>query len=159
MFSRFVFTVFAIAFAFCALPASAFLYAKDTGNSNKSAGQVILETVFDEAEKAIIEEYFGKDQKSDKHKGNKKDKKHKDKGLPPGLQKNLEKRGSLPPGLQKQLDENGRLPPGLEKKLPDDLLSRLPVRKGTKRVIVDNDVLLIEEGTRLVLDIIKDVIN
>ena len=39
------------------------------------------------------------------------------KGLPPGLERQREKRGGkLPPGLQKQLDEKGRLPPGLEKR-------------------------------------------
>ena len=75
---------------------------------------------------------------------------------PPGLAK----RDKLPPGLAKQLTENGALPPGLEKRsLPEDLLHRLPARKGTKRVIVDDDILLVEEGTEIVLDIIEDIVR
>lgn len=78
------------------------------------------------------------------------------KDMPPGLAK----RDSLPPGLARQLERNGRLPPGLEKRrLPDDLQSRLgPAAAGTERVIVDNDVLLIETGTQIILDILQDVI-
>jgi hypothetical protein len=77
-------------------------------------------------------------------------------GLPPGLAK----RDSLPPGLQKQLDRNGRLPPGLDRRaLPEDLEKRLPARTDTERVIVDNDVVLIEKGTDLVLDVIRDVVR
>lgn len=78
-------------------------------------------------------------------------------GLPPGLAK----RKSLPPGLQKQLREKGRLPPGLQKRLlPGELerrLSALPA--GYERVIVGNDVLLIETATRIVLDILRDVLR
>ena len=77
-------------------------------------------------------------------------------GLPPGLAK----RDSLPPGLQKLLDRNGRLPPGLDRRaLPEDLEKRLPARTDTERVIVDNDVVLIEKGTDLVLDVIRDVVR
>ena len=119
---------------------------------------VITETIFDEVEKAIIEDYFGIEREEDKDRNH--DKKHKkdkgNKGLPPGLAT----RESLPPGLQKQLDENGALPPGLATRdLPDDLLGKLPDRKGTKRIIFDNDIVLIEEGTRKVLDILKDVVK
>lgn len=74
------------------------------------------------------------------------------KGMPPGLAK---KRG-LPPGLAKR----DRLPPGLEKRaLPHDLETRLPRRTTTERIIVDDDVILIEKGTEIVLDILRDVIR
>ena len=74
------------------------------------------------------------------------------KGMPPGLAK---KRG-LPPGLAKR----DRLPPGLEKRaLPNDLESRLPRRTTTERIIVDDDVILIEKGTEIVLDILRDVVH
>jgi len=73
-----------------------------------------------------------------------------------------------PPGLAKK--NNGCMPPGLVKKytvgkqLPEDVAASaltdvlrdvlgVPPR-GRKYVQVDNDVLLIEEGTRLVLDAI-----
>lgn len=81
--------------------------------------------------------------------------KNKSKGLPPGLAK----KDRLPPGLEKQLERNGTLPPGLAKRdLPDDLESRLPRRDDRyERVIVDNDVVLLERTTRRILDIIRDV--
>lgn len=73
-------------------------------------------------------------------------------GLPPGLAK----KDSLPPGLAKR----AALPPGLAKRdLPSDLESRLPRRTTTERVIVDDDVILIERGTEIVLDIIRDVVK
>ncbi len=85
-------------------------------------------------------------------------KKHKDKGkkkhkgLPPGLAKKKQ----LPPGLAKRQS----LPPGLQKQaLPEEVTRHLPPPpKGTERVIVDNDVVLVEKGTQIVLDIIRDVI-
>ena len=87
----------------------------------------------------------GSETKSRKGKGAK-GKKGKSKGLPPGLAK----KNTLPPGLQKQLAKGGSLPPGLAKRsLPDDLDTRLgDPSPGTERVIVDNDVALIEKGHR-----------
>jgi hypothetical protein len=99
-------------------------------------------------ERRIIEEYY--------HKG----KKLKQKGLPPGLAK---RGGSLPPGLQKQLDKNGRLPPGLQKRLeplPVDLDRRLPrLPEHWERVILERDVVLIDQRTQRILDIIENVIG
>jgi hypothetical protein len=43
--------------------------------------------------------------------------------------------------------------------LPDDLESRLPRRTSTERVIIDDDVILIEKGTEIVLGIIRDVVK
>jgi Ni/Co efflux regulator RcnB len=117
----------------------------------------IVDKLFTELEKQTIERYyrdrFGKETD---HKQKKKSKGNKEqKGLPPGLAK----RETLPPGLAQQLQRNGQLPPGLEKRdLPDDLRSMLPKRlPGHRRVIVDNDVLLIEEATGLILDILEDI--
>lgn len=67
--------------------------------------------------------------------------------LPPGIQKRLARGGSLPPGLARD-----RLPPGLEAQLGRPAV-------GTERVIVDNDVVLIEKGTEIILDIVKDVLT
>lgn len=75
--------------------------------------------------------------------------------LPPGLAK----RDQLPPGLRKQLVRRGTLPPGLQSQsLPYDLdrhLSRLP--EGYARIRVASDVLLIDERTRVIFDVITDV--
>ena len=78
-------------------------------------------------------------------------------GLPPGLAK----RDELPPGLAKHLEKYGTLPPGLEVRgLPDALNKQLPnPGAGRKRVVVDDDILLIETQTGRVLDILKDVIG
>ena len=132
----------------------------------------LAEIVFSEVEKRIIRDYFGRDRQSeatnDRGKGRRKGKGGKEKvgkkakdgkggGLPPGLAK----RESLPPGLQKQLERNGTLPPGLAKRdLPADLASRLPKRdSGYERVIVDDDVVLIEKATNKLLDILVEIIR
>ncbi|MFQ5664345.1 MAG: hypothetical protein ACE5HL_10985 [Terriglobia bacterium] len=79
-------------------------------------------------------------------------------GLPPGLAK----REQLPPGLQRHLEKNGTLPPGLQKRLqplPQELESRLPqTGKGVRRVVVAGNVILLEERTGKILDIIQDVV-
>lgn len=81
------------------------------------------------------------------------------KGLPPGLAK----REELPPGLQRQLERNGRLPYGLQKRLeplPPALEARLPkVPDGVKRGVFNGNVIIVEERTSRILDIIKDVIG
>ena len=99
----------------------------------------------------------------EKEKHGKKDKKGKGrgkgrgKGLPPGLAK----RDSLPPGLQRQLERNGRLPPGLETRdLPDDLEKALPPPpKGTERVVAGEDVVLVDTGTKIILDVLEGVLS
>ena len=127
--------------------------------------------IFSDLEKRIIREVLegtgavdadkevDKDSDDDKGKGNKAAKgpgKGQKSGLPPGLAK----RDRLPPGLQKQLERNGSLPPGLDRRaLPADLEDRLPDRTDTERVIVGSDVVQIEKGTDLVLDVIRDVIR
>lgn len=64
----------------------------------------------------------------------------------------------LPPGLARK---GGALPPGIAKKqLPGSLVSRLPAPpQGYERVIVDNDVLLVEIATQIVHDVLTDVVR
>lgn len=73
------------------------------------------------------------------------------KGLPPGLAK----RDHLPPGLAKR----DRLPPGLRtQRLPRDLERRLsPLPSGVIRVRIGTELVLMNERTRVVLDVIKDI--
>lgn len=75
--------------------------------------------------------------------------------LPPGLAK----RDTLPPGLRKQLARNGTLPPGLEgQRLHRDLEMHLsPLPRGYIRLRVGTDVLLLDERTRVILDIVSDI--
>ena len=86
---------------------------------------------------------------------------HSRKKLPPGLAKReklppgLDKREQLPPGLAKR----EHLPPGVHGiPLPPDLerhLSTLP--DGVSRVRIGAEIVLIDDHTRLVLDVIKDI--
>ncbi len=78
--------------------------------------------------------------------------------LPPGLAK----RDRLPPGLEKHLRERGTLPPGLQKRvqpLPFELerqLHHLP--RGYRRVVIGGNVVLMNEETSIIFDIIRDAI-
>ena len=118
------------------------------GNQNKTAGDKVREVfppsevVFTEQERALVKNWFGN------HRG----------GLPPGLAK----RDRLPPGLEKQLRERGTLPPGLEKRgqpLPFELerqLRRLPT--GYRRVVIGGNVILMNEKTAVIYDIIRNAV-
>jgi len=81
-------------------------------------------------------------------------------GLPPGLAK---RSGNLPPGLQKHLKRNGTLPPGLQKRLqpfPADLERRLPqIPEIWRRVFLGSHVILLDQRTSRILDIIEDVVG
>jgi hypothetical protein len=129
----------------------------------------IADIVFKEAERRIIKEYYDhvpgakrSENEDDKDKSGKKDKK-KDKGasgkgrgngLPPGLAK----RDQLPPGLAKR---GNQLPSGLMKSdLPPDLEAKLGnLPNNVERIIVDNDVLLVQKGTDLILDVLEGVLR
>ena len=129
----------------------------------KSQQGGVADIVFNALERRIIEDYFGQkvieddddDYGKGKGKGKGKHKKHKGKSkkMPPGLAK----RNQLPPGLAKR----DRLPPGLAKRdIPPDLADRLGIpEQGTERVIVDNNVVLVETATGVVLDILQDVMT
>ena len=157
--------VLAFVFLF-ALPAAA-------QGGGKELTKRVVDVVFSELERQIMSDYFGKNRVSveeedarsdrregDRKKGKKAKKRGKDKdkkrGLPPGLAK----KKRLPPGLARQLERNGTLPPGLAKRdLPPRLEASLPDPwPGTERKIVDNNVVLLEKGTNLILDVLRDVV-
>ena len=121
----------------------------------QSATDKILDRVFTEAEKVVIEEYYkGRRGESKKQQQSRGRGAGRTAGGPPGLAK----RDSLPPGLAMQLEKNGRLPPGLEKQgLSADLESRLPLREGLKRILAGEDVLLVDTATDVIVDILKGV--
>lgn len=123
----------------------------------------VIDRVFTTVERRILRRYYearggtetdtGKHSKNRGHKGKNKGKGRKHKGMPPGLAK---RSGNLPPGLAKR---GGELPPGLAKRLPRDLRHELPHRSPKfRRVVVDNDIVLIDAATNKVLDILEDVI-
>jgi hypothetical protein len=92
--------------------------------------------------------------KSSKGKGQSSSK-GKSSDMPPGFTKKDE----LPPGLAMQLEKNGTLPPGLAKRnLPTGLNSLLPTRSTDyKRYVVENDVILLDEKTGRVMDIMRGI--
>jgi len=99
--------------------------------------------VFSDSDRARILDHYRKTGKSKK--------------MPPGLAK----RDRLPPGLQRHIAKYGKLPPGLEgRRLAPELeraLSRLPA--GFVRLQVGGDIVLLNEKTRVVLDVIWDVMQ
>ena len=101
-----------------------------------------VQVAFGDNDRQLIHDYYGH-------------KKIKRKGLPPGLAK----KGKLPPGLQKQLKKKGKLPPGLAKRnLPFDLENRLtPIPRGYVRLKVGGDIVLMNEKTEVIVDIIHDI--
>ncbi len=154
-------------FVGCALflaPASDMLAATKTQAAN---------TVFQEIERRVIGEYFDEalrrrgvdhddDDGGNKKKGKGKNKikakhKGKSKGLPPGLVG----RKDLPPGIQKQIAQGKRLPVDTRTyPLPDDLIYRLPtLSRDIDRRVVGDDIVLIQRGTNLILDVIENVLR
>ncbi len=101
------------------------------------------EPVFTEEERLVISGWFHDDRGGLPPGLAKKDR------LPPGLEKHLRKRGSLPPGLQKKVQP---LPPTLERQL-----RVLPT--GYRRVVVGGNVVLMNQKTALIYDILRDVIR
>jgi len=99
--------------------------------------------VFSDSDRARIRDHYGKTGKS--------------KTMPPGLAKKNE----LPPGLQKHIDKNGKLPPGLEGRRLAPVLERTlsPLPSGFVRLQVGGDIVLLNEKTRVVLDVIWDVMQ
>ena len=158
-------------------------HAKAQASTQQAAPPSVGDVIFSELEKRVLRDILGngryettgdggyrkvaKDRRYDdlekgrdgKYYGGGKDQGRGD-GLPPGLQKQLHKKGKLPPGLQKQLQRKGTLPPGLAKNpLPYEAIVNLPPPlNGTERAIVDTSVVLLEKGTNVILDVLKDVL-
>lgn len=114
-----------------------------------TAAQSVADIIFTAIERALIVEYY----ESIGLPGGS----SSGQGLPPGIQRQLERTGRLPPGLERQLYRNGTLPPGLQAQaLPFDLIGTLPRRNDRFEILqVNNEILLVERATRLVLDIIR----
>jgi hypothetical protein len=70
--------------------------------------------------------------------------------LPPGLAK----KDRLPPGLEKQLEERGTLPPGLQKRIqpcPEELVRRLPPPPpDCANVLIGGHIVLLNRRTNFV---------
>jgi hypothetical protein len=116
---------------------------------NASADATTSLDVFTDAEKRIIREYCRSHEAAAALCGGTEARaghgKKKRKSLPPGIAKNLQRGKPLPPGIAKQM-------------LPGDLEDRLPRRNGYERLIVDGRVILIDVATRIIRDVLEDVL-
>ena len=124
-----------------------------SGRVSVRDGDKSLDIGFSSRDKSAIEDYYkGRE-------GRKKKDKHGERGMPPGLAK---RGGDLPPGLAKR----GSLPPGLAKRdrlpadvayepLPRDLEAKLPPLPSRDyiRVKVGKDLVILDQKTRVVLDV------
>jgi len=74
-------------------------------------------------------------------------------GLPPGLAK---RDGDLPPGLEKQLRKKGQLPPGLQKRIepfPAELSRQFPpLPDGARRGFISGRAVVYDSRTSIILD-------
>jgi hypothetical protein len=72
--------------------------------------------------------------------------------LPPGLQRNVQRRGQLPPGLQRQYEQRGRLPPGLESRLT-------PLPPGYAYRVRGTDVLILSLRDGRIMDVVLNIVR
>ena len=118
--------------------------SKDAHEKGAGVAVAIDVRIFGESQEATIRAWFS----------NKKNLK----GLPPGLAK----RERLPAGLERQLKKNRSLPPGLNKRVhlfPLDLERLLPeLPKGVIRVVIGVDILLLDETSNTILDMVREVL-
>jgi len=95
--------------------------------------------------------------------------------LPPGLRKHVEETGHLPPGLEKKYGRTGKLPPGLQKRfecgqplpsedsqylypVPDVAYERVgPLPPDSKLYLYGNDLILLNDHTKAIIDILRSV--
>lgn len=104
----------------------------------RSVADVGVSAVFSKNEIEIISTWYREHGSNSNRAHGKK----KQKGLPPGIARNLARGKALPPGIAKQ-------------HLPDGLIHALPAPPaGYERIVVDGKVLLVEIATRVVHDIL-----
>ena len=118
--------------------------SKDAHEKGAGVAVEVDVRVFGESQEATIRAWFSNKQNLE--------------GLPPGLVK----RERLPAGLARQMEKNGSLPPGLQKRVhlfPLELGRLLPeLPKGVIRVVIGVDILLLDETSNTILDIVREVL-
>ncbi len=103
------------------------------------AGEIGIDVVFTDSEASIIRAYY-RDHTVPQNG------KKKNKGLPPGIAKNLQRGKRLPPGIAKQA-------------LPTALVSQLPPPpNGFERIVLSGKVLLVEVATQVIHDVLEDIV-
>ena len=117
---------------------------KEAGDDDQGKGKKKAKHEFDSRDREVITTYYS----------------GRTSNLPPGLAK---RGGNLPPGLEKQLERNGTLPPGLQKRVqpcPVELERRLPpLEAGYARGVIGAHVVIYNQSTSVIVDIVKDVVR
>ncbi len=128
------------------------------------SGDRLVRHVFSEIERRVIDQYYRntvtRERRDDRGRDDARGRKgrHKSKGRGKGRRHGGKgKSGSMPPGLARR----SSLPPGLARRdLPRDLFRSLPPPpKGTRRLIVDQNVVLVDIATNVVLDLLEGVLT
>jgi hypothetical protein len=114
---------------------------KNPPSVNRAAGSLVGQIaveIFIGRDKQVIRQYYTD---------------HPDR-LPPGL---AARGGNLPPGLEKQLRRKGHLPPGLDKRIaafPAELERQLaPLKPGLVRGVIQGQAVIFNPKTSLILDV------
>jgi hypothetical protein len=129
------------------------LNGQDDKNDFVADSESILDEIFSDEEKSIIEDYYNKNAASGtgQYKGKKKE-------LPKGLQKKLERGGELPPGWQKKLNRGEVLDPDVRyqsERLPEELLDRLQGEDVATEILrIQDKIIRVSKGQGTIVDMI-----
>ena len=128
-----------------------------------TVAEVATNVLFGAAEQQVLSDYLRNqdgryDSSSDSRQHDKSGKKHKQKSLPPGLRKKLERGGDLPPGWQKKVERGEVLDEDIYRNythsLPEEILRRLPTDPiGTSIKQIDDRIVRVMDDTRTILDV------
>lgn len=104
----------------------------------RPASPPAVQVIFTDQDRLLIQDYYAR-------------------SLPPGLAK----QGKIPPGHAKKLMRGAGVPSGQGwRDLPGDLERRLtPLPAGYIRVVIGNDVAIMEVAAQRVVDLLEDVAN
>lgn len=109
---------------------------------------------FSERERRAIRDYYRHAEGGGKHK----DKSHRERALPKGLQKKLARGGGLPPGWQRKLEQGAALTPELRaagEPLPRALTEALdPDGQADEILRIEDKVVRVSRGEGTIVDVI-----
>ena len=148
----------------------------------ETQGEVLADVIFDELERAILQDYGVTEDARKRYKG-KAGYRGPDHvppghmpppgqcrawvfGIPPGHQAPPGDCASVAASMPADAEliyggaaQGTRLPSIFGAALPADVLDRLPRRDGTERIVVGDDIVLVDRTTRVILDILAGVIG
>jgi hypothetical protein len=118
---------------------------RDDDDRARHSQSELMDRLFSNDEKHILREHYGSASSG------------KQKPLPPGLKKKVERGGELPPGWQKKMARGEVLPEDVYRygqRLPGDVRRRLPRQpEGTDIIYIDGKVARVIEATRTIVDV------